>query len=56
MEKNESPKLDDSGTGRKVYRSPQVRVYGNIRDITQTVGPVGKVDNADPSMVLHTSL
>ena len=44
MKKNESLKLDDAGRRRKEYRTPSVKPFGNIRDITQTVGKTGTAD------------
>ena len=36
----------DQSTGKKVYRSPQFRAYGNIREVTQGVGRANRRDNA----------
>ena len=44
MRKNESLKVDDAVRSRKKYRTPQVKAYGNIRDITQSVGTNGGSD------------
>jgi len=30
---------------RKPYRTPQVQIYGDLRQITQTVGTEGNADN-----------
>jgi hypothetical protein len=32
--------------GTKSYRSPKVKTYGNIREITKAVGRTGNRDNA----------
>jgi hypothetical protein len=31
---------------KKTYRQPQLQVYGNLREITQSVGVAGVLDNA----------
>jgi hypothetical protein len=44
---NESPPTDSSegrAPTKKPYRSPQLRVYGNIRDITQAAGLTSRRD------------
>jgi hypothetical protein len=30
---------------KKQYQSPQLATYGNIREITKAVGPMGNTDN-----------
>jgi hypothetical protein len=37
-------KSHDKGLSKKVYRKPQVFIYGNIREITQNVGNTGMMD------------
>lgn len=46
MEKK--PKITHSNQqlpGKKQYQSPQLVTYGNIREITKAVGPMGNTDN-----------
>ena len=35
---------------KRPYVSPVIKVYGNIRTITQNVGPNGKNDNSNSSL------
>jgi hypothetical protein len=39
-----STKPRDHGSPRKEYRTPSLRIYGNIREITQAVGRHGRGD------------
>jgi len=44
---NSSQKATDEhgrASGRKPYMKPQVQVYGDVREITQSVGNVGNND------------
>ena len=50
MEKNALSTSADQGRRRKEYRPPQVRAYGDIRDITQAAGFVNGVDGANPNL------
>jgi hypothetical protein len=37
--------------GKKVYHHPKVIRYGDIRDLTQNVGPTGRLDgSSEPNM------
>jgi hypothetical protein len=40
---NEQP-LPDSRPSKKVYKPPELQVYGNLREITQNVGTKGTSD------------
>ncbi len=42
---NPSPAIDraDRGSSRKPYQSPQIRIYGNIKNLTQSVLRRGRV-------------
>jgi hypothetical protein len=39
---------------KKAYRQPQLQVYGDLRDITQTVGMAGVMDQPTKMMVDKT--
>lgn len=39
-------KLPDASRSKKVYRQPELQVYGDLRDITKTVGPHGTKDGS----------
>lgn len=45
MKKSETIKLDSAGRRPRKYRTPEVKAYGNIRDITQTIGQTGGMDS-----------
>jgi hypothetical protein len=34
----------EGGTAKKTYQSPQMRIYGNIREVTQGPGRRGNFD------------
>ena len=36
--------------GKKVYWCPQMRVYGDIRELTLAVGNMGTADSGSPPM------
>lgn len=36
--------IGNSGVPRKTYETPRLEIYGNIHQITQTLGHVGKID------------
>jgi hypothetical protein len=40
---NEQP-LPDSRQSKKVYKQPDLQVYGNLKEITQNVGDKGTLD------------
>jgi hypothetical protein len=42
-------------TPRKPYRRPVVHVYGNIRAITQTIGPNGVMDGGAVAGMMMTA-
>ena len=44
MEKKEKEK--DKKTSKKIYYSPKLVIYGDIRRITQTTGTMGNWDGA----------
>jgi hypothetical protein len=44
LDKKKRP--DDVSRRVKPYRTPKIKTYGNIRDITQAVGRHGNTDNA----------
>ena len=46
MDKNKHNELGEASRSQRQYRSPQVKTYGNIRDITQAVGHSGNDDGA----------
>jgi len=37
---------DDSGSAKRTYDKPELIVYGDIREITQSVGAMGPSDGA----------
>ncbi len=42
----QSPKHPIDGGLRKVYESPRLDIYGDIREITKSVGKTGMADGA----------
>lgn len=44
-----SPEKDPQ---RKPYRSPVIQVYGDIRKLTQSVGPIGMNDKGGSSFTM----
>ena len=42
-------KLPDASRSKKVYRHPELQVYGDLRDLTQTVGTHGVKDGSGKS-------
>ena len=44
--KNGEPKLSNTTKSKKVYQQPELQVYGDLRDITKTVGPHGVKDGS----------
>jgi hypothetical protein len=53
MKDGEQP-VPTTNQHKKPYEQPQLQVYGNLRDITETLGIAGVDDNA--SMVTKTHL
>jgi hypothetical protein len=51
MKDQEKPK----GQSKKVYSQPQLQVYGDLRNITQTLGMSGAMDKPTKSAVDKTS-
>jgi len=51
---NTSPAIEavDGGSSRKAYQSPEIRVYGNIKNLTQAVLQMGSVFD-DASQTAH---
>jgi hypothetical protein len=50
MSSTSQPKQrNDVEPGRKAYRSPELRVYGNIREITQGLGNNKTRDGRGPN-------
>jgi len=41
---NDEQLLPDSRQSKKVYKQPELQVYGNLREITQSVGDKGTMD------------
>ena len=39
---------------KKTYRSPQLFIYGDIREITQSAGPVGDTGDGSGKSMLKT--
>jgi len=35
---------------KKIYESPELRVYGDIRELTLAAGNMGTADNGSPPM------
>jgi hypothetical protein len=50
MDTNVSPTSEVNDDKNKTYHSPQVFVYGNIREITQTVNEMGAMDGGGNPM------
>ncbi len=49
MENNlNSRELIQEARKKKAYQPPQLFIYGNIREITQTVGQHGSIDGGGP--------
>jgi len=46
MKSTGSQLSDKTAQSRKSYRTPRVKTYGNIREITQAVGHSGNPDGA----------
>jgi hypothetical protein len=44
--KDKEQSLSDKKQSKKAYRQPQLQVYGDLRNITQTVGMNGAMDTA----------
>lgn len=51
-ENKETDKSQDTdkagGSVKKPYQSPEVHIYGNIREVTLGLGPKNKYDGAGP--------
>ena len=45
MAKGTSSNQSSEKSSKKVYKSPKVRSYGNVREITKATGGAGKRDN-----------
>ena len=43
-------KLPNTGKSKRAYQQPELQVYGDLRDITQTVGPHGTKDGSGKSV------
>ena len=44
MERSDKRDLKPTGSIKKPYSRPQLEVYGNLREITQSAGKTGKSD------------
>jgi hypothetical protein len=44
MESNPKEVLPDKNRSKKPYQEPQLQVYGDLRDITQNMGPGKTMD------------
>jgi hypothetical protein len=42
----ESPSLNEDRPNKKPYESPRLEVYGDIRELTDSVGMTGSADGA----------
>lgn len=49
MERSDKREIKPTESTKKPYSRPRLEVYGNLREITQTVGNTGKVDNPNPN-------
>jgi hypothetical protein len=47
--KDGEPKVSNTSKSKKAYQQPELQVYGDLRDITQTVGVKGVKDNLGKS-------
>jgi hypothetical protein len=47
--KDSGPKLFNTSKSKKAYQQPELQVYGDLRDITQTVGTHGAKDGSGKS-------
>ena len=56
MDKNKHNRSGEASRGQRQYRSPRVRTYGNIRDITQAVGHTGEKDSSTSGRPQKTAL
>ena len=43
-ENDKDPKLANPKQSKRPYRKPQLQVYGDLREITQTFAMAGKMD------------
>ena len=43
--KSEVTELNKQEPGKRLYQTPQLLIYGTIREITRNVGPKGADDN-----------
>ena len=49
MTNSQDIRSTEEGRSKKTYQSPQLRVYGNIGEITQGTGRRGNEDSANPA-------
>lgn len=47
---NKKQKLTDTKRSKKPYQKPQLQVYGDLREITQTFAMNGKMDGGTGQM------
>ena len=45
----------DSGSGKKAYQTPKLEVYGDLGEITQTVGMMGNPDGGTVTGAMMTA-
>ncbi len=55
MERSDQREINQTKATKKPYSRPRLEVYGNLREITQTVGKAGTGDNPNPNHS-HTQL